>query len=54
MVKIAVGLVFLAEVEQADEIIKEIQQTFDIDLLHVETSFQKLWIIKGAKEENNE
>lgn len=51
MAKIGVGMVFLADYDQADGIITQIQQQFDIEVLHVQTSYQKLWITKNEQQE---
>jgi len=51
MAKIGVGMVFLADYDQADAIITQIQTQFDIEVLHVQTSYQKLWITKNEQEE---
>ena len=53
MARVAVGMVFLADYDKADGIITEIQQRFDIEMLHVQTSYQKLWIIKSEYPEDN-
>ncbi len=51
MAKIAVGMVFLTPFDKADEIINEIQQKYDLEMLHVETSYHKLWIVKKCPKE---
>ena len=51
MARIGVGMVFLSDYDQADDIITQIQTQFDIEVLHVQTSYQKLWITKTAPEE---
>ncbi len=53
MARIAVGLVFLAESNEADDIINEVQQQFDIQLLHAQTSYSKLWITKQEPQQEN-
>lgn len=53
MARIAVGMVFLADYDQADDIITQIQQQFEIEVLHVQTSYQKLWITKSDHQEGN-
>jgi hypothetical protein len=49
MTRLVVGLVFLANYDEADDIITQIRQQFDIELLHVETSYGKLWIIRDKE-----
>ena len=51
MARIAVAMVFLADYDQADVIITEIQQKYDIEMLHVETSYGKLWIKREGRQE---
>ena len=46
MARITVGLVFHANCEEADEIIAQIKQMFNIDLVHIQQSYGKLWISK--------
>ena len=53
MAKIGVGMVFLADYDQADAIITQIQTQFDIEVLHVQTSYQKLWITKTEQQEGD-
>ena len=49
MARIAVGMVFLADFDEADSIITKIQSEFNIEVLHVQTSYQKLWITKNEQ-----
>lgn len=51
MAKLVVGMVFLTDYEKADNIISKIQQQFNIELLHVETSYSKLRITKDLPKE---
>lgn len=53
MAKLAVAMVFLADHNQADSIITKIRQQFDIELLHIETSYSKLWIKRDDQQEEN-
>lgn len=54
MVKKAVAIVFLVESTEADNVVDQIQQQFDIELLHVESSYDKLWITKPDQEASND
>jgi len=45
--RVTIGLIFHAQCEEADEIIAAIQQQFNIDLVHIQQSYGKLWIKKG-------
>ena len=47
MARITVGLIFHADCDEADEIITGIKQQFNIDLVHIQQSYGKLWIKKG-------
>lgn len=51
MARLAVAMVFLADHDQADNIITNIQQQFDVEVLHVETSYSKLWIKREDQKE---
>jgi len=51
MARIGVGMVFLADYNEADNIINEIQKQFNIEVLHVQSSYQKLWITKTQPQE---
>ena len=51
MVRIAAGLIFLANPLEVDKIISDMQKQYDIELLHVETSYGKLWITRSDRQE---
>ena len=51
MAKLVVAMVFLTDCEKADNIISRIQRQFNIELLHVETSYSKLRIVKDIPKE---
>ena len=53
MVRRNVAMVFSTNCDDADAIITQIRQQFDIELLHVEISYGKLWIQKGDPPEDN-
>lgn len=49
MARITVGLVFHTDCNQVDEIIEQIRQIHDIELVHIQQSYGKLWIKKGEQ-----
>ena len=51
MSRMIAGMIFSAEYDQIDDIITKIQQRFDIQVLHVETTYQKLWVTKTPPQE---
>ena len=47
MARVTVGLIFHSDCDQVDNIITALKQQYDIELVHVQQSFGKLWIKKG-------
>ena len=57
MVKLVVGMVFMTDYDKSDDIITQIQKQFDVEMLHVETSYSRLWIkrdVNGVQEVKND
>ena len=54
MVHITIGMVFFADPSEADTIISDIQKQHNIKLLHVETSYGRLWISKKQQGGNHD
>ena len=46
MARLTIGVIFHADDKEADEILRSIRQ-HNIDLIHVQQSYGKLWIRKG-------
>lgn len=49
MARITIGLIFHSDCNQADEIIEHIRRIPNIELVHIQHSYGKLWIKKGEK-----
>ena len=47
MTRVTVGVVFHTDCNQVDEILELLRQFYDIELVHVQQSYGKLWIKKG-------
>lgn len=47
MARVTIAVVFHADDDAADEILETIRGLYNIDLVHVQQSYGKLWIKKG-------
>jgi len=53
MARQTVAIVFHVDCSKVDEIIEQIRHNPDIELIHVQQSYSKLWIMKGEPNETN-
>lgn len=44
MSRMIAGMIFSADYDKMDDILTAIQQQFDIHVLHIESTYQKLWL----------
>ena len=49
MARITVGLIFHTDCNNVDNIIEQIRHIPNIDLVHIQQSYGKLWIKKGEQ-----